>query len=415
MFNILLVDDSATDRRLIEGLLSKHEQFEIDTAEDGLVALGKMIEKLPDVVVTDMQMPNMDGLRLVDSIRALYPRVPVILITGEGSEDLAARALQRGAAGYVPKARCAALLPDTIEHVMELIRTDTSFERIIDRATLCQFDFEIENDCSLIAPLLELAQRMCVGLGICDEANCVQIGVALEHAILNAIYHGNLEIVHQSASDEALIESRLAQSAYRDRRVLIEVRITPSEARFLVRDEGSGFNVKEVAANGRKMALTGAAGRGLFLMWAFMDTVTFDQKGSTVVMVKRRAGQPEAAPSSAVRRTVPAILGKLKPVDGTDPILLTKSRMTVGRDKDGDIAIRSASISLQHCLLYNHQGWWYVRDLKSKNGIRVNHVSFTEHLVRPGAILSIGKCDYEIDYEPHALGADGIEPPPDPF
>jgi CheY-like chemotaxis protein len=89
MINILVVDDSAVDRFVIQGLLSVHQQFEIDTAGDGAVALEKIRNRVPDLVLTDMQMPNMDGLQLVEAIRSRYPAVPVILVTGEGSEDLA--------------------------------------------------------------------------------------------------------------------------------------------------------------------------------------------------------------------------------------------------------------------------------------------------------------------------------------
>ncbi len=112
---------------------------------------------------------------------------------------------------------------------------------------------------------------------------------------------------------------------------------------------------------------------------------------------------------------LPGVLGILRPRDGSAAIELTKPKMTAGRDPSCDIVIRSSSISLHHCLLYTFEGWWYVRDLKSTNGIRINHVSFREHLLRPGSQLSIGKYEYTIDYEPIALGAVGIDPPSDPF
>ena len=56
-----------------------------------------------------------------------------------------------------------------------------------------------------------------------------------------------------------------------------------------------------------------------------------------------------------------------------------------------------------------------IQDLKSADGIQVNHVSVREHLLRPGANLSIGKLEYIIDYETMALRADDIDPPADPF
>ena len=293
MLNILVVDDSATDRRLFEGLLSKCLHFKVTTAEDGAVALKKMQVELPDVVVTDLLMPNMDGLQLVETVRSLHPLVPVILITGEGSEEIASKALQRGAAGYVPKSKCSELLRDTIQHVVEISRTESSFERLIDSATLSQFEFSFENDFALIAPLLELSQRMTVGMGVCDETSGVQVSHALEHAVLNAIYHGNLEIGDPMNGNRTLMDQRLSQSPYRDRRVYISITITPYEAKFVVRDDGKGFNAHVNTADGRKSALTGETGRGLFLMSTLMDSVEFDEKGSTVTMIKRRVS-PEA-------------------------------------------------------------------------------------------------------------------------
>ncbi len=420
MFNILLVDDSATDRLLIEGLLKKCLHFEVETAADGLIALDKIKAKAPDLVVTDMQMPNMDGMQLVEKIRTLYPLIPVVLITAAGSEELASQALQRGAAGYVPKSRCEELLQDTLNHVIELTRTESSFERIIECATLTQFEFAFENDFALIAPLIELAQRMTIGLGICDEPAAVQVGVALEHAVLNAIYHGNLEIGGPLNGDRSLMDERLTKAPYKDRRVHIEIQVTREEARFKVRDEGPGFEYQELTATGRKTALLGEGGRGLFLMWAFMDSVSYDPTGNAVTMLKRRISK-EAEVRTDIAKAKPdqpktvTVVGVLKPRDGSTPIVLKKSKMTAGRDPSCDIVIRSSSISLHHCLLYTFEGWWYVRDLKSTNGIRINHVSFREHLLRPGSLLSIGKFEYTIDYEPTAMGAFGIDPPADPF
>lgn len=420
MFKILLVDDSATDRRLIEGLLKKGLHFEVETASDGLMALEKIQAKLPDVVVTDIQMPNMDGMHLVEKVRQLYPLVPVVLITAAGSEELASQALQRGAAGYVPKARCDELLIETLNHVLELTRTESSFERILECATLTQFEFSFENDFALIVPLIELARRMTIGLGICDEPAAVQVGVALEHAVVNAIYHGNLELGGPLNGDRTLMDQRLTQAPYKDRRVQIEIRVTSEEARFMVRDEGPGFQYKELTATGRKTALLGEGGRGLFLMCAFMDSVTFEAKGNAVVMIKRRVELEPVVESSTVKAEskkpkLPDVLGTLRPRDGSLPIELHKPKMTVGRDPSSDIVIRSSSISLHHCLLYTFEGWWYIRDLKSTNGVKINHVSFREHLLRPGVHLSIGKYEYIIDYEPIALGAFGIDPPADPF
>ena len=105
MPKVLIVDDSPVDRRLAGKLLEKrHDPGAPDTetgltmtyAADGREALAAIERDRPDVVITDLQMPEMNGLNLVLQVRIRHPMLPVILMTAQGSEDLAVRALQGG-------------------------------------------------------------------------------------------------------------------------------------------------------------------------------------------------------------------------------------------------------------------------------------------------------------------------------
>src|ERR1700722_12294030 len=116
MPTILVVDDSATERHLAGGLLEKrHGLTELDKrtglkvifASNGREALASIQQSLPDLVLTDLQMPEMNGLELVEEVRNKYSSLPIILMTGQGSEDIAVAALQRGATSYVPKKNLA--------------------------------------------------------------------------------------------------------------------------------------------------------------------------------------------------------------------------------------------------------------------------------------------------------------------
>ncbi len=98
MSKILVVEDTSIDRTLIGGLLAKEPNWEIEFANDGQEALDRIAPGspdhfMPDVIVTDLQMPRIDGLELVRQVRSLYPHVPVVLITSLGSEGLAVKAL----------------------------------------------------------------------------------------------------------------------------------------------------------------------------------------------------------------------------------------------------------------------------------------------------------------------------------
>lgn len=102
--------------------------------------------------------------------------------------------------------------------------------------------------------------------------------------------------------------------------------------------------------------------------------------------------------------------GELHPVGGGDSIPLLKKSLLVGRRESCDIVLRFSNVSAHHCQLNVNGGYWYVQDLNSRNGVKVNGVRVTEKLVAPGDILWVAKHAYEVTYSPIDLGAVG--PPP---
>jgi adenylate cyclase len=104
--------------------------------------------------------------------------------------------------------------------------------------------------------------------------------------------------------------------------------------------------------------------------------------------------------------------GELVPLGGGDSIPLLKEQLLVGRRESCDIVLRFANVSAHHCQLSVDNGYLYVRDLQSRNGIKVNDIRVTERRLDPGDIISISKHRYRVDYDPADLGAVG-PPPPD--
>jgi adenylate cyclase len=107
--------------------------------------------------------------------------------------------------------------------------------------------------------------------------------------------------------------------------------------------------------------------------------------------------------------------GELIPLGGGDPIPLPnpkkKRQLLIGRRESCDIVLRFANVSAHHCQLMNESGYWYVRDLQSRNGIKINDVRVQDQRrIDPGDILSIAKHKYRVEYDPADLGAMG--PPP---
>jgi len=192
MPKVLVVDDSKVDRRLVCEFLRNQSQWAVEDAANGVEALARMKDSVPDLMVTDLNMPVMDGLELVTAMREHYPDVPVILITAYGSETLASEALRRGASSYVPKSQLADRLLGTMEEVLALVRADRTYERLISCLTRTEFTFFLENDAALIDPMVDLVQQMVAGMEVADFTGRLRIGVALKEALLNALFHGSL-------------------------------------------------------------------------------------------------------------------------------------------------------------------------------------------------------------------------------
>jgi adenylate cyclase len=107
------------------------------------------------------------------------------------------------------------------------------------------------------------------------------------------------------------------------------------------------------------------------------------------------------------------MFGELHPVGGGDPIPLLKNKLMVGRRESCDIVLRFSNVSSEHCELFVNSGYWYVRDLNSRNGVKVNSSQrITEKRIDPGDVLWVAKHGYEMSYSPVDLGAVG-PPPPD--
>jgi CheY-like chemotaxis protein len=295
MATILVVDDSAVDRRLASSHLEKLAGMKVLAAADGKEALEMIQRTPPDVVVTDLQMGAMDGLQLVTEVRKKWPQVPVILMTAHGSEEIAVAALQKGAASYVPKRNLAQDLPETVENVLSMVNTRRQQQRLLNCWIQSESQYMLENDLTLIPPLIAHLQDKLGMIGLCDETGMIRVAVALHEALVNAIVHGNLEIATPPGGldDKALrklVAERRNDDAVRDRRINLIVEESRSEAVYVIQDDGPGFNLTALPEPGDPATLEKSAGRGLLLIRTFMDEVFHNESGNQITMVKRRDG-----------------------------------------------------------------------------------------------------------------------------
>ncbi|MBS0263130.1 MAG: response regulator [Planctomycetes bacterium] len=298
MPSILVVDDSPLDRHLAVSLLRRSPGFTVFEAGDGQEALDQIELHLPDVVVTDMVMPKMNGLELVGAVRDGYPLLPIILMTSVGSEEIAVQALQKGAASYVPKRSLGSDLLEVVEHVLTATQEVRGRSRLLSRLNRFESAFTLETQLNLVCALASFLREDAVRLRLCRRAECLRLGVALEEALLNAYYHGNLEIDsklreenHQLYHDLAVKRSQ--QAPYCNRHIYVSVKITPTQAIYTIRDEGAGFDPTKLPDPTDPANLDRPCGRGLLLMRTFMDNTIYNDKGNEVTLFKNRQDPAE--------------------------------------------------------------------------------------------------------------------------
>lgn len=295
MATVLIADDSPLDRRLASRLLSGIG-WNVQTAKDGRHAIEQVTAKRPDIVLTDLQMPHLDGLQLVKELAMTHPDLPVILMTAYGSEELAVRALREGAASYVPKDQLARDLVPTAQSVLAIARARRDAEAAIDSMQHVETEYVLPSSLDGLDALIGHIKAQLTSFELLGKADVLRVGTALYEALVNAIEHGNLALSSDtreqpSTSYRELLKERAALPRFRKRRVYLTMKLSRREVVFVVRDEGLGFDPTTLPDPTAPENVGKVNGRGLFLIQTFMDEVHFNKAGNALTMVKRRSEQ----------------------------------------------------------------------------------------------------------------------------
>jgi anti-sigma regulatory factor (Ser/Thr protein kinase) len=138
-------------------------------------------------------------------------------------------------------------------------------------------------------------------MGVCDDADRLRLAIALEEALTNALFHGNLELTSELRDNDAEayaaeVARRRTTSPFADRRVYVDSRLTRDQALFVVRDQGPGFDPAKLPNPLDPECFDKAGGRGILLMRTFMDEVSFSAAGNEVTLMKRRGAGGNGEP-----------------------------------------------------------------------------------------------------------------------
>lgn len=293
MSRFLVVDDTALAQQVVGNMLRKTFNATVIYANDGLEAMRCLEKDGPfDLILSDLEMPNLDGLALLAVVVERFPRIPFIAFTAFGNEEIAVKAIQGGAASYLPKKQIVSRLAAVVRTVVTASTRRQLRDRLTQHLVSQELEFCLSNNRELITAVVAELQEIGQASGAFDDLQLTRIGVAVGESLVNAMIHGNLEISSElrERDDDAyeqMIRSRLDDPQYCNRRIHVRCRFTPSEAKFIIQDEGPGFDIATVPDPTKSGNFLKVSGRGLLLIRTFMDETLHDMDGRRITLMKR--------------------------------------------------------------------------------------------------------------------------------
>ena len=288
---ILIVDDEETVCTVLAKFITR-QGFRSDCTFSGEEALALLEKNDYDFMIADLMMPGTSGLELLQRVKAMKMDVPVAIMTGFGTLDLAIEAIRNGAVDFIKKPFDFQRLSELMTKVFERRKREISYQEAL--AVLTSGTFVLPNDVIVLESAARIATKRLEGTPSYDG-----VYLALIESLTNALEHGNLEIaqeekVEATAEDrfDDLKRSRLADPALGNRKIFLRVETSDDAICFAVRDEGKGFDHRSLPDPTQPENIFNASGRGVLLIHCYMDEVSWNETGNEIRLLKKLTKPP---------------------------------------------------------------------------------------------------------------------------
>ena len=284
---ILVIDDNIELLDYFKEFFTIYS-YEIILAEDGKTGVKKFIEYKPDIVITDMRLPDINGDEVVKQIKKLDKDIPIIVITGYSDQEMIINAMKNGAIDLLKKP----FKPKDLHYLINKI--ETLFKNIKLKISLDIFKWDkkhlqIGNDISAIPYVIDAIFSNASYL----FKNDYFIRVGLQEILLNAIEHGNLNISYDKKHDvlengnySSFLKERINNELYSKKKVDIKVFTNNEYLKIIVKDEGDGFDIDSIPDVNDPENLMRESGRGVLMAMNSFDEVNYNTTGNEVILIK---------------------------------------------------------------------------------------------------------------------------------
>lgn len=261
---ILIVDDEISIRKALSIILENLNYY-AEVAANGVEGFKKIQGGNFDLVITDIKMPEMGGIELLQKIKEYDPEIPVTIITGYGDTQTAVKCLKLGAFNFITKPFQTKEIENVVIKGLNIRESILETKDVYPYLTY-NLQFIIPSKLDLVRGLVSKIVEEMHRIGFNREYTAMNIPIAVDEAVVNAIVHG-----HQCVPD---------------RKVDVKVNIDKEKIKVKVKDTGNGFNVNNISNPTLVNNISKSCGRGIFLINCLMDEVKFNKKGNEIVFVK---------------------------------------------------------------------------------------------------------------------------------
>ncbi len=289
---ILIAEDDKMSKFYLEQLL-QNNNYDFRSAENGIKALTIYDEYQPDIVLTDINMPIMDGMELLEAIREKSQTTIIVIITAYSSERRAIDALRSGANYYLKKPIDSKNILLLLNKYKTILSGRYATERLPGAITLKAFSIIFDSEFNKIPKIVD---RIIIESALdLSESEKLNIELGLGELITNAIEHGNLNISYAekraalNKGDIAkLYEERANSPKYAGRKVRVDFFQDHEKYQWTITDHGKGFKWSEIPNPTENKHISELSGRGIYICRFLFDKIEYSSKGNMVTATKFR-------------------------------------------------------------------------------------------------------------------------------
>ncbi|MCK4761594.1 MAG: SpoIIE family protein phosphatase [Candidatus Aminicenantes bacterium] len=284
---ILIIDDNNDLLEYLKDFFLIYN-YEVILAETGNEGIEKFREFLPDIVISDMRLPDKNGNIVVKEIKAINKDVPIIIITGFSDKQLILSAMRNGALDLLKKP----FKPKDLRYLINKI--DTLFRKIKVKLSSSFVQWEkrelrMPNDIYIIAPVVNFIFSNIDYIS--EDISFMKNG--LQELLINAVEHGNLNISYTEKQEllekgdyNRCLREKACQPEFHDKHVIIRVFSTPDYLRIEIEDKGQGFDLSSIPDPENPENFLKEHGKGILMAMHAFDQVQYNEIGNCVKLTK---------------------------------------------------------------------------------------------------------------------------------